>query len=151
MNDELQSSNETLQEHQDEVERLNQFMSSVLSSLTLGIAVVDKDLRIKGWNPTAEQLWGVRTEEAIGKHLFTLDIGLPLDRLRPLLREQLAGDGGDHAAIRLAAVNRRGRHVEVQVTVTRLLPGGDGQDGAIVAMDVVQPAAATAAASGDGQ
>jgi two-component system CheB/CheR fusion protein len=142
MNDELHMSNTALRERQDEVDRLNEFMNSILGSLRTGVAVVDRDLRIRAWNATAEDLWGIRHEEAQGEHLFNLDIGLPLEGLRPVLRRQFGGDGTDPETpetLRLDAVNRRGRPVVVQVTVRRLTSDGAAQPpGAILVMDVVE-------------
>jgi two-component system CheB/CheR fusion protein len=144
MNDELHVSNDALRDQQDEVDRLNRFMTSVLSSMNAGVVVVDNDLRIMAWNAKAEDLWGVRADEAIEDHLFGLDIGLPLEQLRPLLRRQLEGDHQDHEALRVEAVNRRGRPVQVQVTVTRLSRDRDVPPGAILVMDVIEQVPSTA-------
>jgi two-component system CheB/CheR fusion protein len=38
------------------------------------------------WNRHAEDLWGLRGGGLIGQHFLNLDIGLPIDRIRPLLR-----------------------------------------------------------------
>jgi two-component system CheB/CheR fusion protein len=139
MNDELHLSNTALRERQDEVDQLNRFMSSVLGSLRAGVAVVGPDLRIRAWNATATDLWGIREDEATGEHLFNLDIGLPLEELKPLLRRQFGADGAQDESLRLSAVNRRGRPLEVQVTVSRLAAVPDEQPGAILLMDVVDP------------
>jgi two-component system CheB/CheR fusion protein len=82
----------------------------------------------------------VREDEAVGSPLEDLDIGLPVDPLRPLVRAQLSGDGtlsGNRT--RVEAVNRRGRAVEVEVTVSALRSdgNGDGVSGAILVMNVV--------------
>ncbi|WP_353511372.1 CheR family methyltransferase [Intrasporangium sp.] len=134
MNDELHITNEALRERQDEVDHLNGFMAAVLDSMSAGVAVVDKDLRITAWNAKAQDLWGVRTEEAVGEHLLTLDIGLPLQQLRPILRRQLAdGSNKGGESIRVNAVNRRGKPVEVHVIASRLAGAGAGSSGAILA------------------
>jgi two-component system CheB/CheR fusion protein len=138
MNDELQYTNEALGERQDEVDRLNAFMSSVLSSLNFGVAVVDADLRVLAWNARAVDLWGIRTEEAIGEHLLGLDIGLPLDRLRGPLRAQLAEGPVEPQSLTIAAVNRRGRAVQVRVTLTDIRIHGATTPVAVLAMEVVQ-------------
>jgi two-component system CheB/CheR fusion protein len=120
------------------VDRLNRFMSSVLGSLRAGVAVVGPDLRVLAWNASAEDLWGIREDEAEGQHLFNLDIGLPMEELKPLLRRQFGSDGAhDDESVRLAAVNRRGRPLEVQVTVSQLAAVPNEQRGAILLMDVL--------------
>jgi two-component system CheB/CheR fusion protein len=136
MNDELQFSNEALRDRQDEVDRLNDFMSSVLGSMNSGVAVVDGDLKVLAWNARAEDLWGVRAEEAVGAHLLNLDIGLPLDSLRQAIRAQLGDSPPDPTSVTLEAVNRRGRSVEVKVTLTHLVGRGAGSRAAMLVMDV---------------
>ena len=140
MNDELQSSNETQHNQQDHFFRLNRYMSAVLSSINSGVVVVDEELRVLTWNARAEDLWGVRADEAEGRHLFNLDIGLPMEALRPLLKVQLDEDHiGPHEVARIDAVNRRGRAIDVRVTVTRLSQDGDQPNAAVLVMEVLEP------------
>jgi two-component system, chemotaxis family, CheB/CheR fusion protein len=135
MNDELQLSNDALRDGQEEVDRLNRFMSSLLSSMNSGVAVVDTDLRVLAWNSKAADLWGIRTDEAVGQHLLTLDIGLPLEGLRQTLVDHLASADGGAVQIELDAVNRRGRSLKVRVTVTGVRDNGE-YPAAMLVMDV---------------
>jgi two-component system CheB/CheR fusion protein len=138
MNDELNGSNQALREHQDEVNRLNAFMVSVLESMDSGVAVVNADLQIMAWNARAEDLWGVRTDEAVGDHLFNLDIGLPLESIRQSLRSMLADDEAGPDFADLKAVNRRGKKLGVRVTLTPIR-GREGSDpAAMLMMDVIE-------------
>jgi two-component system CheB/CheR fusion protein len=140
MNEELQSTNEELQTLNDELRqrahelnRSNAFLASVLSSIHGGVAVVDPELRVLAWNKQAEELWGLREAEVDGKHLLNLDIGLPVERLRPLLRGCLS-DGALTQALVLDAVNRRGKSIRCEVTCTPLT-GSEGLRGAILVME----------------
>jgi two-component system CheB/CheR fusion protein len=140
MNEELQSTNEELQTMNDELgqrgEDLNSsnaFLESVLTSFRGGVAVVDLELRVLAWNNQAEELWGLREAEANGKHLLNLDIGLPVDRLKPALKRCFNGDS-DGRSITLDAVNRRGRSIRCEVSCTPLLGPGDDVRGAILVM-----------------
>ncbi|MGY1696590.1 CheR family methyltransferase [Geodermatophilus sp. SYSU D00814] len=135
MNDELHSTNEELRRSTDEVGALNRFMTGVLGSFKAGVAVVDPDLRVLVWNAAAEDLWGLRQDEVSGQHLLNLDVGLPLSDLHPLLRRQVAGDGPPHETVDLAAVNRRGRPVQVRVTVSSFAHGPEQRGGAVILMD----------------
>ncbi len=137
MNDELQFSNDALRDRQDEVERLNRFMAAVLGSMNSGVAVVDSDMQILAWNTRAEDLWGVRTDEAVGEHLMNLDIGLPVEQLRQPLRSQLATPDGDPSMQVLEAVNRRGKSLQVQVTLTHIRDHGEAAPAAMLVMDVL--------------
>ena len=140
MNEELQSTNEELhtindelRERGDQLNTANAFLNSVLTSLKGGVAVVDRDLKVLGWNRRAEELWGLRSDEVNGQHLLNLDIGLPLDQLRPVLRSSLGGDG--HQTLQLDAINRRGRPVQVRVTCSPLTGVADDVRGVIIHME----------------
>lgn len=127
MNDELRQGGEDLS-------AANSFLESVLTSLNGGVAVVDRELRLLAWNRRAEELWGLRPEEATGRHLLNLDIGLPLERLRPVLWNCLSGvDGGE--PLQLEAVNRRGKSIQCAVTCSPLLGSAGDVRGAIVLME----------------
>ncbi len=141
MNEELQSTNDELHSINDQLHRsgaeldvANAFLDSILSGLRSGIAVVDRDLRVRVWNREAENLWGLRSDEAVGRHLLNLDIGLPVDQVRPLIRQALTGET-DIAEVLLEAVNRRGRTITVRVNCSPLLGGANGPDGAIIVME----------------
>jgi two-component system CheB/CheR fusion protein len=135
-NDELQSINDQLRVSTAELDEANLFLEAVLTSLQAGVAVVDPDMRIRLWNRRAEDMWGVRSAEVVGHHFLTLDIGLPLDQLRPLLRGALETDGKSGEVL-VDAVNRRGRAVVVRVACAPL--GGrtmdSGGEGAIIVME----------------
>jgi two-component system CheB/CheR fusion protein len=139
MNDELHMANEELRGSADEVTAVNQFMAGVLGSFRAGVVVVDQALRVLAWNAAAEDLWGIREDEVKGQHLLNLDIGLPVSQLHPLLRRQVAEDGPPHDTIELEAVNRRGRPVQVRVTVSAFSQRPDERGGAVILMDPIEP------------
>ncbi len=138
-NDELQTINDQLRDRTAELDDANAFLESVLTSLRAGVAVVDQDMRVQVWNRRAEDLWGLRPDEVVGQHFLNLDIGLPIDQLRPMIRRVLAGDP-EIQEIRLNAVNRRGRSIEVRVVGTPLTRNGEETTGAILVMDAVDGA-----------
>jgi two-component system CheB/CheR fusion protein len=144
MNDELQATNEELRDRTREVGQLNTFMSSVFAGMPSGVVVVDADLVVREWNEQAEELWGVRRDEATGRHLLSLDIGLPLEEVGPLVRGLLTG-GSQAVSGVLAAVNRRGRQVLVTVTGSQLR-NADTVTGAILVMEARDGAARDGAA-----
>ena len=147
MNEELQSTNDELQSINDQLrvstERLddaNSFLEAVLASLRAGVAVVDRDLMILMWNRQAEDLWGLRAHEVVGQHFLNLDIGLPFEELRPLLRSAV-GSGHTSGEVAVGAVNRRGRSVMVRVACTPLDKSAAGAEGAIIVMETDDAAA----------
>jgi two-component system CheB/CheR fusion protein len=103
------------------------------------VVVVDSDMRIRAWNSRADALWGVRPEEAVGEHLMNLDIGLPVEKLRQPLRLHLSDSEKDPSTVVLDAVNRRGRSLQVRVTVTHVQDDGESRPAAMLVMDVVAP------------
>ena len=142
MNEELQSTNEELHAVNDEVERrsdelnqLNSFLESVFASLGGAVVVIDPDLKVVVWNYRAEDLWGLRSAEVEGTHFLNLDIGLPVDQLRPVIRTALS-DGLTPQTMTVPARNRRGKDFECRVTCTQLrAPDEAFARGAILQME----------------
>jgi two-component system CheB/CheR fusion protein len=135
-NEELQKMNELARRRSDEVTRAGAFLQSVLASVRVGVVVVDADFKVALWNDRAEDLWGLRSKEVVGKSLFDLDIGLPVkeaqQRIRRFLTEQ--DDTGD---VVMTATNRRGKAIKCHVTYTlRLDPEGKRQ-GVVLLMEEV--------------
>jgi two-component system CheB/CheR fusion protein len=149
MNEELQSTNEELETINDELRdrtgelnQVNDFLEAILTSLALGVAVLDSHQRVQVWNHRAEDLWGLRREEALDHHFLSLDIGLPSEQLAPGLRAVLAGSS-QRESRELEAVNRRGRPIVCTATLLPLIsPGSNGGgrvQGAIVLMEDAPP------------
>ncbi len=145
MNEELQSSNEELETMNEELRlrtgelnRATVLVESMLASLGVGVAVVDRDLRVQIWNDRARDLWGVDIDQVRGKHLFNLDIGLPVGELRSALRASVAGAKNEEQ--RLQARDRRGRDVVCRVRTAPLADVSGAVAGAIVMMEVREAA-----------
>ncbi|GGM86945.1 chemotaxis protein CheR [Lentzea pudingi] len=133
-NDELQTINDTLRERTAELDQVNEFLESILTSLRAGVVVLDLQMRVLAWNRGAEELWGVRRDEAEGEHLLNLDIGLPVADLRPIVRSALA-DPAFIDEVKMAAVNRRGREVVIRVVCSSLRDNLGEPAGAILVME----------------
>jgi two-component system CheB/CheR fusion protein len=130
MNEELQSTNEELSTINDELRRrgvevneLNAFLESVFTSLRGAVVVLDRDLQVTVWNARAEELWGLREAEVVGRNFLNLDFGLPVDQLRAHIRSSLNG-GADGTQVTVPATNRRGKMIEVRVTCMPLVASG---------------------------
>jgi two-component system CheB/CheR fusion protein len=138
MNEEMQSTNEELQTINDELRvrtddlnHSNAFLQSVLAGLRGGVVVVDTKLDIIVWNPGAEELWGLRSAEVKGHSLFSLDIGLPVRRLRNPIQTCIA-EGTEPQELILDAVNRRGRNIKCRVAINPLTNPQGQREGAII-------------------
>jgi two-component system CheB/CheR fusion protein len=146
MNEELQSTNEELEtvnqelhERNTEVDRLNRFMSAMLGGIEAALVVLASDLRVEAWNRRSEDMWGLRAEEVNGQSFLNLDIGLPLQQIRDLLRAFISGDGGGSAEV--DARNRSGHSFRCQLTLSKLK--GDGSSENIMLMMVEAPPGAS--------
>lgn len=133
-NDELQTINDELQDRTGELDQANEFLEAILTSLRAGVIVLGPELQVQVWNQQAQELWGLRREEALGQHFLNLDIGLPTEQLRPLIRRTLVGEDGPNE-VAVAAVNRRGRSIEVRVLGSALRAHGGTATGIILTME----------------
>ena len=128
--------NEELRHRTREANDVNSFLETILATIGQAVAVIDRNQRVQVWNGKARELWGVTPGEAEDEHLLSLDIGLPLDKLRAQIRDTLGGDSEREEAV-LEATNRRGKPFQCRVTFLPL-GGNDGDvSGAIMMMEAV--------------
>jgi two-component system CheB/CheR fusion protein len=133
-NDELHTINDELRERSVELNDARTFVDSLINSVHLGMAVVDREMRVLVWNRGCEELWGLRTDEAGGQVLTMLDIGLPMDDVRPLIGNAFVDPENPGESV-VEAVNRRGRSTQVRVTCTGFQSAEGGVDGALLLME----------------
>jgi two-component system CheB/CheR fusion protein len=146
MNEELQSTNEELETMNDELRQrtfelndVNAFLETILTTIGLAVAVLDRRQHVQLWNGQARELWGVAPDEAEGQHLQALDIGLPVEQLKPMLRACLNGSP-ERQQLTLDAVNRRGKPIRCVVSCLPLSSLNDGDvSGIILMMEPVEP------------
>jgi len=105
-----------------------------------GVVVLDSDLTVQSWNERSEELWGMRFAEVRGHSFLGLDIGLPMEQVRPLMRASLSNEDGDGSGpIELAATNRRGKAIRVRVSASPLWAPNDSRQGVILVMEEMRP------------
>ncbi|HEU4689914.1 MAG TPA: CheR family methyltransferase, partial [Vicinamibacterales bacterium] len=143
MNEELQYTNEELQTMNDEMRNrstdlnaANAFLESVFASLRSAVLVLDHDYQVQVWNERSTDLWGLRSDEAHGRHFLSLDIGLPVDELRQPIKDVLSGSQ-DYKEVMVDATNRRGRPIKCRVLVGPLRRHDRSAGGVILLMDEV--------------
>jgi two-component system CheB/CheR fusion protein len=112
-----------------------------MAGLSQGVAVIDRNLQVRAWNHGAEDLWGLREDEVRGQHFLGLDMGLPVEQLKPLIRDTLreSGDGVDGAGLTLQAINRRGKSIRVKVSAAALQGSDKLVQGVILTMEEQPP------------
>ena len=133
-NEELETMNDELRRRTDEIDRMNGFLNAILSSLQAGVVVLDHHLNIYIWNSHAEEMWGLRADEVVGRSIFALDIGLPVEDLRAPVRALLA-DGSAPEVLVVDAVNRRGRPISCRVMASVMESFDDVLKGVILLME----------------
>ena len=133
-NEELQTINDELRERTDEVNRSKAFLESILASLHAAAVVVDPSFHILMWNAEANELWGLREDEVQGQSLLNLDVGFPVEQLRPPVRAVLSGRSAFQEVV-LQATNRRGKAIQCRVTCTPLAGAERDTQGVILLME----------------
>ena len=126
-NEELETMNEEMSERSLEVAETDRFVNAVMASIHAAVMVLGPDLRIRFWNSHSEEMWGLPELEVKGKLLFDLDIGLPMDRIRKMVRGSLMGNDGPDLVVDV--VDRGGRSIRCRVSCTRLGPSHAGARG----------------------
>jgi two-component system CheB/CheR fusion protein len=132
-NEELRTINEQLQLRTQQIDQASALQEAILRGIRAAVAVVDREFRVNTWAAKMEDLWGLRAGEVEGRSLFGLDIGLPVEELRPAIQACLRGDA-EVPELHLAATNRRGRPIRCTVTCTPLRRG-DEVEGVILLME----------------
>jgi two-component system CheB/CheR fusion protein len=140
MNEELQSTNEELETMNDELRQrtfelndVNAFLETILTTIGLSVVVLDRQLHVQLWNGQSRELWGLSSEDVEGQHLLGLDIGLPVEQLRPMLLACLKGEEG-RQQMTLDAVNRRGKAIRCKVSCMPLSPLDEGMVTGLILM-----------------
>jgi two-component system, chemotaxis family, CheB/CheR fusion protein len=140
-NDELHTINDTLRERSVELDDAKNFLDSLVNSVQLGMVVVDLEMRVAVWNRGSEELWGLRPEETAGVNFTALDIGLPMDTVRPLIGNAFVDPDSCGETV-VDAVNRRGRPTRVRVTCASFISNEGAVGGALLLMEVLDQAPA---------
>jgi two-component system, chemotaxis family, CheB/CheR fusion protein len=74
-NTELGALNAELEARTAELNRLDAYHRSLVNSFEHGIVVLDSDGVVSTWNEVAEQMWGLRADQVVGRPFFALPIG----------------------------------------------------------------------------
>src|SRR4029077_13713703 len=89
--------------------------------------------KVQVWNERAADLWGLRSDEVVGKTFFDLDIGLPASEIRNMIRDVQRGKPlSDEMTV--DAVSRRGRDIGMRV-MAYALSDGERRRGVVLVME----------------
>jgi two-component system CheB/CheR fusion protein len=126
-NEELETMNDELRIRTEELDEARAFLEAVLTSIEAGVVVLDRDLKVRGWNRGAVDLWGLRTDEVLNEKFFALDFGLPTEVLEPVVRTCLQTRERS-GPIGVEALSRIGRSMTCDVFCSPF----DGHNGGVV-------------------
>ncbi len=118
-NEELDTINIELRRRSDDASDATAYLYSIVDGVSLAVVVVDDQHIVRTWNAIAEDMWGLRGDEVVGRSLFDLDIGLPVEQLRQSIDAGLQQPEPVDSVV-LDAINRRGRPVRCTIRFTRL-------------------------------
>jgi two-component system CheB/CheR fusion protein len=130
-NSELEATNSEQRELTNHINTANTFLESILASIQSAVIVLTSNFEVLVWNRRAADLFGLRSDEVVGQNFFSLDIGLPVDRLRTPLKEFIVNNKKSDTAS-LQAINRRGRNIECSISINSL---NDGRTGIALIID----------------
>jgi two-component system CheB/CheR fusion protein len=134
-NEELEAMNDELRGRSSELSELNAFLETILGTVGLAVAVLDRQQHVQIWNGQARDMWGLSPDEVEDRNFLALEFGLPVDRLKSHIRDCLAGEGSSEELV-IEATNRRGRNFNCKVTFLPLRQANDGAvNGVIVMME----------------
>ena len=135
-NTELQTINGELRRRTSDVERLNVLLETILTSLRVGVAVVDGEGLVTLWNSRATDLWGVSADEALAKPFGELDLGLPMAGVTAQVEG--ARGGGNASENVYQAVQRGGVPIRCKVVATPLTGLSENPAGAVIVMEELE-------------
>jgi two-component system cell cycle sensor histidine kinase/response regulator CckA len=134
----LRDLNESLEarvaERTDKLERLNDELRALFDASPLAICSITRDGRVRSWNPAAEQLFGWRADEVIGRPLPNVPADL-LDEFHALRKRVLAGNPFTNYETR--RTRKDGRHIDVSISTAPLHDAPGATSGLVaVYMDI---------------
>jgi hypothetical protein len=118
-----------------QVERLKASQERILESSGVGLLLMDAEGTILAWNRTLEEIYALPRNEAIGRRI---DEVFPLHAVRRVQRELSRLPETEESRIyRYNLVNRAGRRIVVNLTLSPSEGGEDGTAGRVVTFDDV--------------
>lgn len=125
--------NDEIRGRSTELTELNTFLETILRTVGLAVAVLDRDQHVQIWNGHARELWGLTQDEVEDRHLLSLDFGLPAERLKSEIRNVLGG-ASEREELVVEATNRRDRPFNCRVTALPLRHSVDGGVSGVILM-----------------
>ena len=128
-----------------EIRRQKQYFESLVEISPAAVVTMDRDERVLGWNPAATRLFGFTADEAAGREIDDLVLGVdaPHDEGRALTREAEATGRATRIARR---VRKDGGLVDVEIVMVPLTVDGERTGYYVIYHDITELQAAREAA-----
>ena len=128
-----------------EIRRQKQYFESLVEISPAAVVTMDRDERVLGWNPAATRLFGFTADEASGREIDDLVLGVdaPHDEGRALTREAEATGRATRIARR---VRKDGALVDVEIVMVPLTVDGERTGYYVIYHDITELQAAREAA-----
>jgi two-component system CheB/CheR fusion protein len=134
-NTELNTLNTELERRTADLRRLEEYQRAILTSLEHAVIVVAPDGQVLTWNPTAERMWGLSAQQAVGRRFSALPAGeLPRLAGEAIARVQASGQTETVPGVPLITPTGQTRQA-----VLRLAPFRDPAGGASGVVAVAYP------------
>jgi len=128
LNLKLEDTNRELSVSFQEQERLSNYLTNILESLSSGVLVVDTEGRITLFNQGAEIISGIEVNEALGKHYREVMGNRSSDELTPL---STLSNGERRSNMEKPIVSRNGKTIPVGFSTSPLLNKSGEMIGAV--------------------
>ncbi len=119
----------------------NETIRALVQAAPVGILVIDRQEKIRVWNPAAEQIFGWKAADVLGRPLVPLAPEADRDQIAPLVRQALSGEAVTGAEI--PGGRKGGGSIDVSASLAPLRDARGHISGAmVVIVDVTQRKAA---------
>ncbi len=71
-NEELETTNDELKDRTEQLDLINTYNKAIIQSMNQSLVVLSKNGTVTTWNPAAEEMFGIKEEDAIGSSFFAL-------------------------------------------------------------------------------
>jgi len=128
---------QSLQETRQQLLRESEYARGVIQSISDGIIGVDRDRRIRAWNRSMVERYGIPEAEVLGRDLFEAFPALNREGLRPEVERVLRGEARDFSLRNLEHETRRRGRVVLNIRGNALRGPTDEIAGAVLAIEDV--------------
>ncbi len=130
-NEELEAANDELRDTSEQLNSINIYNKNIIHSMSQSLIVWNKENIIRTWNPSAEEMWGIKSDEAIGKNIFSLNVGIESREIQQKIRKSIQTGSIYHEGSREYISPSHGKRF-MQLTIIPLIDNIGNEMGAMM-------------------